>query len=129
MPWYASTAYSNSFAPSYGTPKNFGNLGNNNNLYPRQQSPNFLPPSVYSGVQNNRNFGNLNVPDLSPGFYNSKPSGSYPPYPSNNPSYPAYPSNIPSYPPPKYTSSNTGSSILKRFHPEISNLNIMKFRY
>lgn len=100
MPWYASTSYSNSFAPH-----NFNNLGGGNNLYPRQTySNNFYPSSIYSGVQGNRNFGNLNTPDLSPNFY-SRPG-------SNYPSYPNYPSsgNYPNYPPPKYSPSAPGFS-------------------
>lgn len=92
-PWYSSTSFANSFAPGpMYSGHNFNNLGGGNNLYPRQSTPNYYPPSIYS-TSNNRGFGHLNTPDLSPNFYNRPGSA---PYPSNNPSYPAYP-------PPKYT--------------------------
>ena len=61
MPWYASSAFSNTFAPtpnfnSYGS--KYNNLPGGNNLYPRQNNY-FSPPpaSVWSGVQGNKNFG------------------------------------------------------------------------
>lgn len=95
MPWYSSTAFANSFAPGpMYSGHNFNNLGGGNNLYPRQSTPNYYPPSIYS---TNRGFGNLNTPDLSPNFY------SRPGYPNNN----NYPSGgaYPAYPPPKYTPS------------------------
>lgn len=102
MPWYASTAFANSFAPSpYMGKNNFGNFGSAGNLYPRQNPP-FYPPSIYSTP---RGFGNLNTPDLSPNFYRPGGTGNYPNYPPpkyNQPSYPAYPNsgfnNQPSYP-------------------------------
>jgi hypothetical protein len=60
MPWYSSTAFSNSFAPppSYGAGNSFGNLGGSN-LYPRQAYPsnNYFPPSIYAS--NNR--GNVSM--------------------------------------------------------------------
>lgn len=122
MPWYSSQQFANSFAPSpaaYGG-HNFNNLGGGNNLYPRQASPNYYPPSIYS--TSGRGFGNLNAPDLSPGFYNSRPNSGA--YPSHN--YPSYPSSgsgsYPAYPPPKYSAnapsypsySNTGEKCLLR---------------
>ena len=100
MPWYSSTAFANSFAPSYpmSSGHNFNNLGGGANLYPRQSTPNYYPPSIYA--TNNRGFGHLNTPDLSPNFY-SRPGSA--PYPNNN-----YPSSgsYPAYPPPKYTPSS-----------------------
>ena len=92
IPWYSSTAFSNSFGPSY--PVSSGNNFSRANLYPRQTRSNYYPPSIY--LTNNRGFGHLNRPDLSPNFFRN-PSGSYPAYPppkytpsSNLPSYPAY---------------------------------------
>ena len=98
MPWYSSTAFSNSFAPPSpnhygGATNNFGNLGGGNNLYPRQNyNTNYYPSSVYSS---NKGFGHLNTPDLSPNFYSRNTGSAYPNYPSNSP--------YPSYPPPKYS--------------------------
>ena len=77
----------------------YSNLGGAGNLYPRQSTPNYYPPSIYS-TSGNRGFGHLNTPDLSPNFY-SRPGSA--PYPNNN-NYPS--GSYPAYPPPKYSPSS-----------------------